>query len=48
MTRARRLSRAAAEDEVAVDAAFVATDRGYRGWYWSVTLALIDPGRTSD
>ena len=36
---------AAAEDEVAVDAAFVATDRGYRGWYWSVTLALIDPGR---
>ena len=26
-----------------MSAAFAAADRGYRGWYWSVTLAIIDP-----
>lgn len=30
------------EDEVAVSLAFAAEDRGYRGWYWSVTVALVD------
>ncbi len=34
---------AVAEDDVAVSAAFASADRGYRGWYWSVTLALVDP-----
>ncbi len=34
---------AVAEDDVAVSAAFASQDRGYRGWYWSVTLALVDP-----
>ncbi|MEO8726966.1 MAG: DUF3027 domain-containing protein, partial [Acidobacteriaceae bacterium] len=34
---------ATAEDDVAVSAAFASADRGYRGWYWSVTLAVIDP-----
>ena len=34
---------AVAEDDVAVSAAFGSLDRGYRGWYWSVTLALVDP-----
>ncbi len=33
------------EDDVAVAAAFAATDRGYLGWYWSVTLALVEPVR---
>ena len=33
------------EDDVAVAAAFAATDRGYLGWYWSVTLALVEPER---
>ena len=33
------------EDDVAVAAAFAATDRGYLGWYWSVTLALVEPAR---
>ena len=32
------------EDPVAVTASFAAADRGYRGWYWSVTLALVEPG----
>ncbi|MET0865231.1 MAG: DUF3027 domain-containing protein, partial [Nakamurella sp.] len=36
---------ATAEDDVAVSAAFAAADRGYRGWYWSVTLALLDPAQ---
>ena len=34
---------AVVEDDVAVSAAFASLDRGYRGWYWSVTLALVDP-----
>ena len=33
------------EDEIAITAAFAAVDRGYRGWYWSVTLAVVDPER---
>ena len=33
------------EDDVAVAAAFAAADRGYLGWYWSVTLALVEPWR---
>jgi hypothetical protein len=33
-----------AEDEVAVTAEFDALDRGYLGWRWSVTLALVEPG----
>jgi Protein of unknown function (DUF3027) len=33
------------EDDVAVTASFAAADRGYRGWYWSVTLATVDPSR---
>ncbi len=32
------------EDDVAVTAEFDALDRGYRGWRWSVTLALVDAG----
>ncbi len=32
---------AVAEDEVAVSAAFACVDRGYGGWYWSVTLAVV-------
>ena len=36
---------AVAEDAVAVAAAFAAADRGYRGWYWSVTVAVIEPGQ---
>ena len=32
------------EDPVAVTASFAAADRGYRGWYWSVTVALVEPG----
>ena len=32
---------AVADDEVAVSVAFSAADRGYRGWYWSVTLAVV-------
>lgn len=36
---------AVAEDAVAVGTAFAAADRGYRGWYWSVTLALVEPGQ---
>ena len=34
---------AVAEDEVAVTASFVATEKGYVGWRWSVTLAVLDP-----
>jgi hypothetical protein len=34
---------AVAEDDVAVSVAFAAIDRGYRGWYWSVTLAIVEP-----
>ncbi len=34
---------AVAEDEVAVSAAFAAAEPSYQGWYWSVTLALLDP-----
>ncbi len=34
---------AVAEDEVATTLRFAALDRGYRGWSWSVTVALI-PG----
>ena len=33
-----------AEDDVAVTAEFDALDRGYLGWRWSVTLALVEPG----
>lgn len=33
---------AVADDSVAVSARFVATDRGYQGWHWSVTLAVLD------
>jgi len=33
-----------AEDEVAVTAEFDALDRGYLGWRWSVTMALVEPG----
>jgi hypothetical protein len=33
---------AVADDAVAVTARFAATDRGYRGWFWSVTLAVLD------
>ena len=33
-----------AEDEVAVTAEFDAHDRGYLGWRWSVTMALVEPG----
>jgi len=33
---------AVAEDEVAMTAAFDALNRGYRGWHWSVTLAVVD------
>ena len=36
---------ARSEDDVATSAAFAATDRGYRGWYWSVTLAVVDPAQ---
>jgi len=35
---------AVAEDEVAVTAEFDALDRGYLGWRWSVTMALVEPG----
>ncbi len=34
---------ARSEDAVATSASFAATDRGYRGWYWMVTLALVEP-----
>jgi len=34
---------ARAEDVVATSAAFAATDRGYRGWHWLVTIAVVDP-----
>ncbi len=33
------------EDSIATSASFAATDRGYRGWYWLVTLAVVDPTR---
>ncbi|WP_322098372.1 DUF3027 domain-containing protein [Nakamurella alba] len=36
---------AVAEDEVAVSALFAATDPGYRGWVWSVTLAFVGDDR---
>lgn len=36
---------ARAEDAVATSAAFATTDRGYRGWYWLVTLAVVDAAR---
>ena len=35
---------AVAEDEVAVTAELDALDRGYLGWRWSVTMALVEPG----
>src|SRR6478735_2484980 len=35
---------AGADDDVAVTAAFAALDRGYRGWYWSVTVAIVGFG----
>ncbi len=35
---------AVAEDDVAVTAQFAATQPGYLGWHWSVTLAIIDEG----
>jgi hypothetical protein len=31
------------EDSVAVSARFAATDRAYRGWYWLVTVAVVEP-----
>ena len=34
---------ARSEDSVATSARFAATDRGYRGWYWLVTLAVVEP-----
>ncbi|HEY5882662.1 MAG TPA: DUF3027 domain-containing protein [Nakamurella sp.] len=34
---------ARSEDVVATSAAFAATDRGYRGWHWLVTIAVVDP-----
>lgn len=33
---------AAREDDVAVTAMFAARDRGYAGWRWTVTLAVVD------
>lgn len=33
---------AVADDAVAVTARFVAADKGYHGWYWSVTLAVLE------
>ena len=33
---------AVADDDVAVTARFASTDRGYRGWTWSVTLAVLE------
>jgi len=35
---------ASIDDDVAVTAAFAAADRGYRGWYWSVTIAIVGFG----
>jgi len=31
------------EDSVATSARFAAADRGYRGWYWLVTVAVVEP-----
>lgn len=31
------------EDSVATSVRFAATDRGYRGWYWLVTVAVVEP-----
>ncbi|WP_395728261.1 DUF3027 domain-containing protein [Nakamurella sp.] len=31
------------EDSVATSARFAAADRGYRGWYWLVTVAIVEP-----
>jgi hypothetical protein len=36
---------ARSEDSVATSARFAATDRGYRGWYWLVTVAVVEPAR---
>ena len=33
---------ARAEDAVATSASFATTDRGYRGWYWLVTIAVVE------
>lgn len=33
---------AVADDDVAVTARFASTDRGYRGWAWSVTLGVLE------
>lgn len=33
------------EDTVATSARFAATDRGYRGWYWLVTVAVVEIAR---
>jgi hypothetical protein len=35
---------ASLDDDVAVTAAFTAANRGYRGWYWSVTIAIVGFG----
>lgn len=34
---------ARSEDSVATSVRFAATDRGYRGWYWLVTVAVVEP-----
>ena len=34
-----------AEDAVATSARFAAQGRGYRGWYWLVTVAVVEPAR---
>jgi hypothetical protein len=34
-----------AEDAVATSARFAAHGRGYRGWYWLVTVAVVEPAR---
>ena len=34
-----------AEDSVATSARFAAEDRGYRGWYWLVTVAVVEVAR---
>lgn len=33
------------EDAVATSARFAATDRGYRGWHWLVTVAVVETTR---
>ena len=43
-TRIGDLVSTVAEDSIAVTVSFAATDPGYRGWAWCVTLALVEPG----